>query len=192
MGAENERGSRRRCCVLSQSVNVVLIRTALPSDVPQIADVNVRSWQAAYRGHMPDSFLDALDPVQRAAWWAQVVVDPEVTVLVAVEAGQLVGFSSFLACRDDDAAPATCEIATLYVDPRHWRSGCGASLVEAVVRIARQGASREISLWVLGTNVAARAFYESLGFAHDGRSKTDSRLGLVLHEVRYRRQLPEI
>lgn len=138
---------------------------------------------------MPDSFLDALDPGQSAAWWAQVVVDPQVTVLVAVEAVQLVGFCSFLACRDDDAVPTTCEIATLYVDPQHWRSGCGASLVEAVVRMARQRASREVSLWVLGTNVAARAFYESLGFSHDGRSKTDSRLGVALHEVRYRRRL---
>jgi len=167
----------------------VLVRPALSSDVPQIAAVHVRSWQAAYRGHMPDSLLDALDPIQRAAWWDKLVVDPNVTVVVALEGVALIGFSSLSACRDDDACPGTSEIATLYVDPASWRSGCGKSLLEAVVDVARQRGFRQLSLWVLATNLVARAFYESQGFSPDGRSKTDSRLGAPLHEVRYRREL---
>lgn len=165
------------------------IRPALPSDVVAIADVNVRGWRVAYRGHVPDAFLDALDASRQAARWAQVIVDPAVTVLVSILSGSLVGFCSFLACRDDDAAPRTCELATLYVEPAHWRSGVGAALVGRVVELARARGFSRLSLWVLATNAPAQAFYEARGFAADGQSKTDSRLGVSLHEVRYWRQL---
>jgi len=141
---------------------------------------------------MPDSFLDALDAAQRATWWEKVIGDPGVMVVVAIAGTALVGFSSLMASRDDDASPGTCEIATLYVDPENWRSGCGRALLGAAVDIADQRGFRQLSLWVLASNLVARAFYESLGFSPDGGSKTDSRLGVPLHELRYRRQLPGI
>ncbi len=164
-----------------------MIRLAQPSDVPEIAAVHVRAWQAAYRGHVPDSYLDALDPSQRAAWWSKVVLDPDTTVLVALEATSVVGFCSFLSSRDSDALAGTCEIATLYVDPAHWRSGFGTALVASAIEAAINRGFRAVNLWVLATNSSARAFYESVGFFSDGHSKTDLRLGLSLDEVRYHR-----
>jgi L-amino acid N-acyltransferase YncA len=110
-----------------------MIRLALPSDVPGIAAVHVRTWRVAYRGHLPDAFLDAMDPSQRASWWSGVVVDPNVTVLVSVEAESVVGFCSFLPSRDEDAPPSTCELVTLYLDPSHWRAGIGRALLESAI-----------------------------------------------------------
>jgi GNAT superfamily N-acetyltransferase len=138
---------------------------------------------------MPDDFLAALDESRRAAWRAQVVRDPDVTVLVCVLGDSTVGFCSFLKCRDDDAPPRTCEISTLYVDPPRWCSGFGAALVERAVALARTRGFLQLSLWVLATNTPARTFYESSGFSADGHSRTHSRLGVPLHEVRYCRQL---
>ncbi len=43
----------------------VRIRLATIDDAPGIAAVNVRAWQTAYRGILPDSFLDALDVTVR-------------------------------------------------------------------------------------------------------------------------------
>ena len=88
-----------------------------------------------------------------------------------------------------DVLAGICEIATLYVDPDKWRLGCGSSLVEAVVAAARERSFHGLSLWVLATNVAARVFYESMGFSPDGATKTDSRLGVELQEIRFRREL---
>jgi len=138
---------------------------------------------------MPDSFLDALDSAQRTAWWAEVVVDPRVAVLVATDAGVVGGFCSLLVSRDGDASAGTGEIATLYVDPDRWRSGFGSALLTAAVDVARERGFGALSLWVLATNSAARAFYEAHGFSADGREKTDSRLGVSLHEVRYQRNV---
>jgi len=174
---------------MTRSLPSVMIRLASPADVPSIAALNVRSWQTAYRGHISDGFLNALDPAQGVAWWSQVVVDPSVAVLVAVDSTSLIGFCSFLASRDDDAPHSTCELATLYVDPGRLRAGCGTALVSAVIDMARERAFQELSLWVLSSNSVARAFYEAIGFTSDGHFKTDSRLGISLCEVRYRRNL---
>ncbi|HEY1808803.1 MAG TPA: hypothetical protein VGG42_09585 [Acidobacteriaceae bacterium] len=38
------------------------LRLAEPPDAMAAARVHVRSWQAAYRGLMPDAFLDQLRP----------------------------------------------------------------------------------------------------------------------------------
>jgi hypothetical protein len=43
------------------------VRTATAGDAMEVAKVHVRSWQAAYRGLVPDSYLDALRPEDRAA-----------------------------------------------------------------------------------------------------------------------------
>lgn len=167
-----------------------MIRRALPSDVEAIARVHVRAWQVGYRGHIADDFLNALEPSKRAAWWTLVVVDSNVTVLVCVQSGVVVGFCTLLASRDADAAPGTGEITTLYVDPERWRSGFGAALMKGALSSARERAFSKVSLWVLASNAPARAFYEAQGFLPDGHEKTDARLGVVLHEVRYRRDLP--
>jgi hypothetical protein len=41
-------------------MTVMDIRAARMEDVPQIAAVHVRSWQAAYRGLLPQAYLDGL------------------------------------------------------------------------------------------------------------------------------------
>ena len=55
-----------------------MIRQAAPSDVDAIARVHVKTWQTAYRGHMPDAHLDALDESRRAAMWAEALGQPAI------------------------------------------------------------------------------------------------------------------
>ena len=166
-----------------------MIRPAAQSDVDAIARVHVKTWQSAYRGHMPDAHLDALDPSKRAAMWSNAIGQPGTLVLVATTGETLVGFCSLLSSRDADATRAVGEIAAIYVDPAFWRSGFGSSLVETVVESACQRNFTELTLWVLTGNVAARAFYEARGFHTDGHTKTDERSGFPIHETRYRRRI---
>src|SRR5919107_604708 len=48
---------------------MVTVRPATVADAPAMGRVHVRAWQAAYRGQMPDAYLDGLRPEQRAAGW---------------------------------------------------------------------------------------------------------------------------
>jgi hypothetical protein len=54
----------------------MLIRAAVAADVAAIAQVHVRTWQSAYRGHIPDAYLDGLDPSKRAAVWSAALREP--------------------------------------------------------------------------------------------------------------------
>ena len=39
---------------------MVTVRLATAADVPAMGRLHVRAWQAAYRGHVPDDYLDGL------------------------------------------------------------------------------------------------------------------------------------
>jgi hypothetical protein len=49
----------------------IQLRRATPEDAAALAAVEVRSWRAAYRGLMPDAFLDGLSEAEKTAAWRQ-------------------------------------------------------------------------------------------------------------------------
>lgn len=166
------------------------VRRATPGDAPGIALVQVRSWQSAYRGMIPDAVLDSLDAGEaRAARWRGIIDKPEGDLLVADDAARVVGFCSMIPSRDADADASVGEIAALYVTPGAWRQGHGRALIAAAVQAAAARSYRELTLWVLRDNARAIAFYDSAGFGLDGGEKLDRREGYELHEVRARRGL---
>jgi GNAT superfamily N-acetyltransferase len=165
------------------------IQRASLSDAKGIARVHVRSWQSAYRGQIPDDVLDSLDESKRAARWFELIPQPGHVVHIAVHDGIVIGFCSLIRSRDPDGADDAGEIAAIYVDPEHWRSGVGSALLDASLDVARSTGYREVTLWVLASNALGRRFYERLGFAPDGKAKVEEQGRYSLHEIRYKRQL---
>ena len=155
---------------------------------------HVRSWQSAYRGKMPQDYLDGLDPAVRAETWRRIMAETEPSrggVLTAVaESGGITGFASFGPARDPDTDQRrTGEVFAIYVDPDAWGTGTGRQLMAgAAAELARLGYTDAI-LWVLDTNDRARRFYALAGWKEDGASKTDGSRGFDIAEVRYRRTL---
>ena len=153
----------------------------------------MRSWPAAYRGLMPQEYLDALDPADRLPRWQQLLTDPDPAgneVLVADDGAGVSGFASFGPTRDaDEDASRTGEVRAIYLAPGAMGQGLGRRLLTASVgRLARAG-FEQVTLWVLDTNARARRFYEIAGFRPDGAVQADDRTGFRLDEVRYRRSL---
>jgi ribosomal protein S18 acetylase RimI-like enzyme len=168
---------------------VIEVRAATADDAEAIADVNVRSWQHAYRGIVPDSYLDALDRTTIANHVRETALSGSATLLVAGGAG-IDGFSCLAPSRDQDAPPQTAEIIAIYVDPARERRGIGRALALASCHAARSQGFTHISLWVIDRNVRARAFYEALEFVLDGRTKTSTQWGgAPIQELRYVRPL---
>lgn len=168
---------------------MIEIAHATPDDCSHIADIQVRGWRAAYRGIIPDDFLDKLDVEKRIAVWKRFVQEETGTLLVSKLAGVVTGFCHLIPSRDADA-DGTAEIAAIYVDPDHWRSGHGKPLFRAALELAIAQEFRELTLWVIAENSRGRAFYETMGMAIDGATKTEERPGFRLEEVRYRVALP--
>lgn len=157
-----------------------MIRIGAASDAEAVASVHVRSWQAAYAHVFPAESLAALSVDTRAAQWRRC------PPLVAEDDGEIVGFVSVGASRDDDADG---ELYAIYVDPERWGAGAGAELISAGEARLRELGYRDVVLWVLEDNPRTRRFYEAAGWQLDGGRRPIEVLGISVPEVRYRKRL---
>ena len=171
----------------------VIIRPATPADAATLAVIHVRSWQWAYRGQVPEAYLDQMGRSLRKRIEARRSqlehVPPEYRWWIAEDDWRLAGFAITRPSEDGDATQGTAEVVALYLDPGAIGQGIGRSLFAHAVADFRQRGFRQATLWVLESNERARRFYEVAGWTPDGARKSEKRPGFSLHEVRYRIQL---
>lgn len=165
---------------LTIRASVVRIRQAMASEAETVARIQVRTWQTAYAHVFPSESLAALSVEQRAAQWR------EWPPLVAEVEGEIVGFASIGASRDDDASG---ELFAIYLDPTRWGTGVGRELIIGAELGLRDLGHEDAILWVLEDNPRARRFYERAAWRPDGGHRQIEILGLDVEEVRYRKQL---
>jgi [ribosomal protein S18]-alanine N-acetyltransferase len=128
----------------------MLIRSAVPDDIPQMMALAGESESAA---HWNAREYDALFAPEA----------PERVALVCEEAGGIAGFV-VARCGIDE-----WEIENVVVDTRLRRKGIGDRLIQEVLRQARDCGVADVFLEVRESNVAARGLYAKWGFAEEGR-----------------------
>jgi ribosomal protein S18 acetylase RimI-like enzyme len=169
----------------------MIIRSARRDDALPIATIHVRSWQVAYRGVVPDEFLDAMSIEERHLRWQQILEVGQSATWIAEEGDIALGWISAGANRDSDSTQSSGEIWAVYIDPDHWRKGVGRALCTVAEQELRSRGYREVTLWVLEGNERAIRFYQSIGFAHDTcEARITERGGRSVREVHLRKQLP--
>jgi ribosomal protein S18 acetylase RimI-like enzyme len=150
--------------------------------------VQVSSWRAAYRGIVPDAFLDSMDIAEGAERWRNgMFEDPggQITYLAHIDE-VAAGFRAAGPCPDPGAA-GLGELYAIYVLPKYWRRGIGRALHRACLDALRSKGYDEARLWVLEANPQARAFYEQLDWRWDGTTELHGFGDVELPIVRYRR-----
>ena len=112
-----------------QSTDIQLHRAA-EADAEGIAAVHVHSWQAAYKGLVPQAYLEGLRIADRAASWRRemAALPEDRRPWVALLEESVRGFVVAGPSRDDDCGPETAEVYALYVDPECWDHGVGRAL----------------------------------------------------------------
>jgi GNAT superfamily N-acetyltransferase len=166
-----------------------MLRPAEPADALAVARVHVRSWQAAYRGLLPDVYLDGLRPEDRAARYDFATLDPaKPQTILAEEDGEVLGFVTTGLSRNGEL-PDHGEMYALYLDPEHWGRGLGVTLVEAGRTRLKEIGFLKACLWVLEGNVRAERFYLKDGWAPDGERRNETLWGIEVNDLRYRREL---
>jgi RimJ/RimL family protein N-acetyltransferase len=166
---------------------MVTVRTARIPDASAMGRVHARAWQAAYRGQMPDDYLDGLRAEDRAAHWERTLRrdDLQGTILVVERDGEVIGFAAVGPSPDPEGAG---ELFAINLDPDHWGTGAGRALLgEAQAELGRLGFGETV-LWVLTGNARARRFYEIAGWVADGSERSSEVFGVTVPEVRYRRR----
>jgi GNAT superfamily N-acetyltransferase len=170
----------------------VVVRDMALADVDRVCEIRVRGWQSAYRGLMPQSYLDALsvgeDAERRRAHFGR--GGAEVVNLVAEQAGKVIGWAAHGAYRDGGVRTADAELYALYVDTGHIGTGVGRALLKESVRQAGALGRPRMYLWVVRGNAPARRFYERAGFHADGAEEPFEVAGVAVPEVRYLSPLP--
>jgi ribosomal protein S18 acetylase RimI-like enzyme len=132
-----------------------MIRNATIDDARAVAEVHVKSWQAAYRGLLPDDFLQTLSVDRREQQWLEWITNPEQSVLVC-ELEKIVAFCSFGPARDDDVDRTNvAELGTLYALESFWGQEIGKRLWNEAARRMRERGFSEVILWVLKGNERA-------------------------------------
>ncbi|WP_327320957.1 GNAT family N-acetyltransferase [Streptomyces sp. NBC_01235] len=162
------------------------------ADIQRVSEIRVRGRQTAYRGLIPQSYLDALsvteDAERRRARFARSAADG--VNLVAEQGGKVVGWAAHGAYRDGEVRTGDAELYAIYVDTEHVGTGVGRTLLKESVRQAGVLGYPRMYLWVLKGNARARRFYEGAGFRADGAEEPFEVEGVAVPEVRYLSPLP--
>ena len=114
------------------------VRLAWPDEAAEIAALQRRAWAAELPADLAEKLLDSVSDVQMTeAWHAAITRPPQASyrVLVATEAGRVVGFASTMPCPDDDREPGVDgQIEEFVVDPPAQQRGHGSRLLQCVRR----------------------------------------------------------
>ena len=157
------------------------IRFVTPDDDLQaISRIYEQSWKYAYKGIIPQEFLDSIPPGK----WAKTISSGSMQSLVIEEDGVLVGTAGICTSRWEKYS-GYGEIVSIYLLPEYMGRGYGKPLFDRCVSKLRKLGFSDILLWVLEDNKRARHFYEKNGMICTDEFLDDEIGGRKLREVMY-------
>ncbi|GAA4597066.1 GNAT family N-acetyltransferase [Planotetraspora phitsanulokensis] len=171
-----------------------MIRAAAVSDAPAIGRLKVRAWRSAYAGFMPEAFLDALDPAEDAAGWAEYLANmpQEHRLWVAEHAETVIGFCRTGPADDDtDLGAHAAEVYGLYIEPDLIGTGLGRELFTHALTDLEARGHDPLCVYAYTSNTTALRFYEKAGFIKDGVTRLDAEDGTGVPEARLVRHVRE-
>lgn len=151
----------------------VVLRPATPADAEAVAPFQLRCWQDAHSGLVPQTFLDALARQDRVRRWRERLSAPDdlTTLATAGAGGPVVGLAAVTTQTAPAAAPLV-ELRSRSVGASWWGQGLGRRLLDAAL------AGRPAELWVFEGNTRARAFYRATGWRLTGDRQIDPGTGI--------------
>ena len=151
-------------------------------DLSEVSSIYEKSWKYAYRGIIPQDYLDSI-PEGR---WADRITKVGMHSLVMTDSGKMIGTAGFCRSRWEQYRDFG-EIVSIYFLPEYIGRGCGTHLLNRCAEELRRLGFRQILLWVLAEKTSARAFYEKNGFLCTAESRSDRIGGKELLEIMYTR-----
>ncbi len=155
-------------------------------DRTAISRIYEESWRAAYRGIVPQEYLDGIPEGN----WNSFFDTAGIETLLMLDGCRFIGTASYCQSRFGQAGNVG-EVVSIYLLPRYMGKGCGKMLFRAVIDELEKMGYDEISLWVLEENRRAREFYEKMGFHSSGQYMVDSIGGKAVKEIQYCRRIRE-
>lgn len=142
------------------------IRKATVEDAEAVARLQVLGWQHAYRGQMPQDYLDGLSVERRREQHTQWLSTPapKSHTLLAVQDDEVVGYCTVGPSAIEGKGANAGHLYAIYLDPSSIGKGVGTALMRESVAVLRAEGFTSATLWVLDSNTKARGFYEHEGW----------------------------
>lgn len=134
-----------------------MIRLPTQNDCLAIGHVYCEAWKAAYKGIVPDDYLNRLTDENCMPCSIR-----SKGALIYESDRKVLGVVSFGARRDRPASKDG-EIYSIYVLPEYWRTGAGRALFEAAKEQLRAAGCNALFPWALTENLRAAGFYRKMG-----------------------------
>jgi len=168
--------------------DVVHLRRARETDARGIAEVHVETYRTAFRGELPQQYLEAITVADREHYWAHELhaLPPKRRPWVAEADGRLVGFVAAGASHHQGASALTGEVYMLFVLPECWDRGLGRNLLAHAERDLLANGYTEAEVWIPLENERANLFGSLAGWQTDGQTRTSGVGASQLVEARYR------
>lgn len=135
-----------------------------PADAEAVAALHAASWRSAYRGILPDDYLDHEVVADRQAVWRERLLGtpgaPAFGIVAEDVGGQPIGFVYVWPQHDPVWGSF---IDNLHVHPDRKGGGIGRQLLQAVAQELGPAHHQPVFLWVLDANEAAKRFYARMG-----------------------------
>lgn len=136
------------------------VRFSTKDDAYKIGQINVNTWKVAYKGILPDDFLDKRNLTQERVQKIEQRMDKDGLISLVVEYNQeVIGFCAGGFARDNDY-PFLYELYAIYVLPEYQKMGAGQKLFEA---FKKQIKGKPFYLYALKENINAIRFYVKNG-----------------------------
>lgn len=149
-------------------------------DLLEISGIYEKSWKFAYKGIIPQDYLDGIP----TGHWAKSLNNNGMNNLLLIENSQIIGTACFGKSRWKKYSDYG-EIVSIYFLPDYISKGYGKILLNKCVDELNKLGFHKILLWVLEDNHKARKFYEKNEFICSEEYLNDSIGGKELREVMY-------
>ena len=145
-----------------------------------ISNVYEESWKSAYKGIIPQTYLDSIPK----GHWVKFLSDSTWNTLIMLDGDTVIGTSSYGKSRFVDM-DCYGEIISIYLLPEYLGKGYGKQLLQTAIHDLIQMGYKDIFLYVLEANAKTRHFYEQFGFKASSAYLDDNIGGKCLREIQY-------
>lgn len=132
------------------------------ADAAALADLQIQSFRQAYKGILPDAYLDGMDAEVIKEEFIQKINDPAKHLIIDRQGGNITGYAYAVAQRMEEL-PFAGELIELYVHPDFTGKGTGTKLFRDMAIFLSDMDGASFNVWALSANKGACGFYESMG-----------------------------
>lgn len=169
--------------LLNSKIENIIIRKATAEDAAEIANVHINSWREAYRGMLPQVYLDQLpfSFKERMNLWRKISVDKDKALFVAEAPEGIVGFAGYSHPRDE-SMKAYGELGAIYLLEKYQGKGVGFGLLKVGMQKLREWNYSKAYCWVMKNSPTIK-FYQKTGATLNGVEQDDEIFGVTTRDV---------